>query len=276
MELDDIKKIGVIGLGTMGCGIVQQCALFDYDVIGYELNDDIIKRSYDNLVNGRFGLKKAVERGKITQKQMDGALSRIKMTTDLKEATQDSDLVIEAVPEDLELKIEVFRKLDKLCPSHTILASNTSGFCIMAMGKATDRPHKVLGMHWFNPPPIMKLIEIVRTPSTSEETIGLMIKLCQKIEKTPIVCRDTSMAYGFIGNRIYNAMVYEAIKVVEEGIATLEDIDTVMKLGFNLPMGPLEVTYWTVKDWPLEYLKKDYLSWKIYQLWKSQKEGGNK
>jgi 3-hydroxybutyryl-CoA dehydrogenase len=241
MKVEDVKKIGVLGAGIMGRGIAQVCALAGYKVTARDINDEILEKAKNDLIDGRFGLKKALERGKITQEQYDLAIKNITFTTSMEELCKDVDVIIEAIPEILYLKVKMFRELDKLCPERTILASNTSGFPIAAMAGATDRPDKVVGMHWFNPAPVMKLVEIIKTDLTSEETVNCIKDLALKFGKTPIIVKDADQRYGFVASRAYNALVRECMIIVQEGTATPEQVDTALKLGYNFPMGPFEL-----------------------------------
>jgi 3-hydroxybutyryl-CoA dehydrogenase len=241
VEIKDVKKIGVLGAGIMGCGIAQTCALAGYKVTARDISQELIEKAKTNLINGRFGLKSALERGKITQEQYDLAIKNITFTTSMEELCKDADVIIEAVPEVLHLKIKMFREIDKLCPEHTVFASNTSGFPIGGMAGATDRPDKVVGMHWFNPAPVMKLVEIIKTDMTSEETVNCIKDLALKCGKTPIIVKDADQRYGFVASRAYNALLRECLLIVQEGIATPEQVDTALKLGYNLPMGPFEL-----------------------------------
>lgn len=241
MKVEDIKKIGVLGAGLMGRGIAQVCTTYGYPVIVRDISEDILKKAKEEIIEGRFGLKRGLERGKITKEQYDFAINNITFTTSMEELCKDVDLVIEAIPEVLYMKVKAFRELDKLCPERTILASNTSGFPISALAAATDRPDKVIGMHWFNPAPVMKLIEVIKTQMTSEETINCIRDLSIKLGKTPIVINDTDTAYGFVANRAYDALVRECKAIVEEGIATPEQVDLALKFGYNFPMGPFEL-----------------------------------
>lgn len=241
MKGEDVKKIGVLGAGIMGCGIAQTCAIAGYKVIVRDISTQILEKAKNELIEGRFGLKRALERGKLTQQQYDFAINNIIFTTNMEELCKDVDVVIEAIPEILYLKVKTFRELDKLCPERTILASNTSGFPIGAMAGATDRPDKVVGMHWFNPAPVMKLIEIIKTELTSEETVNCIKDLALKFGKTPLIVKDADQRYGFVAVRAYNALLRECLLIVQEGMATPEQVDTALKLGYNFPMGPFEL-----------------------------------
>lgn len=239
MKVEDIKRVAIIGFGTMGSGIAQVVAQAGYEVIARDVADDLLKRGLDLIKSGPFGLEKAIERGKITREQAEATLSRIKVTTDLAAAVKDADFVIEAAFENLDLKKKIFREVDELAPPHAIIASNTSTLSITALASATKRPEKVAGMHFFNPAQVMRLVEVVRGLQTSDETVEVVKGFAQKLGKTPIIVNKD--VPGFVANRIGFAAILEAIRLYEEGVASAQDIDTAMKLGYNWPMGPLEL-----------------------------------
>ncbi len=248
MKAEDIKRIGVMGGGVMGGGIAQTCAAAGYNVTVRDLTDELLKKTRDTMIEGRFGLRGAVERGKLTQQQMDEAIARVTFTTAM-EDLRDADLIIEAVPEDLDLKKKVFAELDALVKPEAVFASNTSGFAISDLNQAVARKDKFIGMHWFSPAFVMRLIEIVYAPETSEETIQLLEAVGAKLGKETIRVKDAPGKYGFVANRIYFAAVAEARKVMEEGIASVEDINKAMRFGFNWPAGPLEMVAGARKGW---------------------------
>ncbi|NWF86885.1 3-hydroxyacyl-CoA dehydrogenase family protein [Candidatus Bathyarchaeota archaeon] len=230
-----MKKITVLGAGLMGHGIAQVAAqIGKYDVT----MRDIEQRFIDNGINMiRTSLQKFVSKGQITETEMNETLARIHTTLDLKQAVSNADLIIEAVPENIELKKTTFREVDVYVPKHAIIASNTSSVSITELASATKRPEKVAGMHFFNPPQLMKLIEIIKGAKTSDETIQTIQEVAQKMEKeTVLVKKDTP---GFIVNRILIPALNEAVALLWEDIATKEDIDKAIKLGLNWPMGPL-------------------------------------
>ena len=227
-----IKKVGVIGCGQMGGGIVQVCAQAGYQVVVSEIKQEFLDKGLA-VINKT--LTKNVEKEKIKQEDKDGALARIKGTTDLN-AFADCDLVIEAAIENLDLKKQIFTDLDKICPQHTILATNTSCLSIIDMAIATGRPEKVLGLHFFNPVPIMKLLEIVSTIATSDETLETSKEFGKSLGKAIVIAQD---APGFIVNRLILPFILNAIRMLESGAATREDIDVAINLGLNHPMGPL-------------------------------------
>jgi len=228
----EIKKIGVVGCGHMGSGIAEVCARSGYDVVVREVNDELLQKGLDRI---RKSMAKGVQRGKLTQEEMDAALARIQGTTEMEDFAP-CDLVIEAVVEKMEVKKQVFAELDAICPPHAILASNTSSLCITEMASATKRPDKVLGMHFFNPPPIMPLLELVRTILTSDETLRTAQEFGKSVGKTTVVAKDTP---GFIVNLLLVPYLLDAVRALENGVATKEDIDTAIKLGLHHPMGPL-------------------------------------
>ncbi len=228
----EIKKVGVVGCGLMGSGIAQVCAQAGYQVVVSEINEELLQKGLNNIK--RF-LAKGVERGKVTPEEMDAALARIQGTVDIQDFN-DCDLVIEAIIEDMGAKKEVFASLDAICPPHTILASNTSSLCITEIASATKRGEKVLGLHFFNPVPLMRLLEIVRTILTSEETLERARKFGESLGKEIVVAKDTP---GFIVNLLLIPYLLDAIRALENGVATKEDIDKSMVLGLNHPMGPL-------------------------------------
>jgi len=230
--LMEIKKVGVVGCGLMGRGIVQVCAQAGFPVVVSEVNDELLQKGLSAI---EASLDRSVQKGKLTQQEKDATLSRIRGTTDIGEFG-DCDLIIEAAAENLDLKKQIFRELDGICPAHTILATNTSSLPVSDIAASTKRPAKVLGMHFFNPVPVMKLLEMVRTEATSEETFSAAKYFGQSLDKTIVVAKDSP---GFIVNRLLAPQILNAIQMLESGIATKEDIDTGMTLGLNYPMGPL-------------------------------------
>jgi 3-hydroxybutyryl-CoA dehydrogenase len=235
-EFMEIKRVAVLGAGIMGNGIAQVTAAAGYPVCLRDIEDPFIQKGMANIEKS---LGRMVKAGKLNPGEVPKILGRVKTTTDLKKAVQDADLVVEAAPENLELKKQIFRDLDTFCPPQTILGTNTSNFSITALGAVTKRPQKVIGLHYFNPPPMMKLIEVVRGVETSEETLQTALEFAQKSGKETVLCRDSQ---GFITSRIINLWLTEAERIVEEGIATKEDIDKACRLAFNHPMGPFELS----------------------------------
>ena len=248
MKVDDIKLIGVMGGGVMGGGIAQSCAAAGFTVRVRDLSDELNEKTRQTMIEGRFGLRGAVEREKMTQQQLDETLGRLSFTTKVEEL-RDADLIIEAVPEDLELKKKVYAELDGLIKPEAVFASNTSGFAISELNQAVARKERFIGMHWFSPAFVMRLIEIVYAPETGEETIKLLEAVGAKLGKETIRVKDAPGAYGFVANRIYFAAVAEARKVMDEGIASVDDINAAMRFGFNWPAGPLEMIAGARKGW---------------------------
>lgn len=229
-----MEKIFVLGAGTMGSGIVQAFAQKGYEVIVRDIKDELVQSGIVRINNG---LSKLVSKGKMTEETKEDILSRISGTTDMNLAA-DCDLVVEAAIENMKIKKEIFAELDKICKPETILASNTSSLSITEVASATNRPEKVIGMHFFNPAPVMKLVEIIRGMATSQETFDAVKELSVAIGKEPV---EVEEAPGFVVNRILIPMINEASFILQEGIASVEDIDTAMKYGANHPMGPLEL-----------------------------------
>jgi 3-hydroxybutyryl-CoA dehydrogenase len=230
----EITKVGVLGFGQMGTGIVQVFAQSGYQVVVVGTNEkrlDNALKSLDKRLAGR------VEKGKLDQAEKDGIMARIATSIKI-EDLRDCDLIEEAIPEDLELKKRVFSELDQICPAHTIFGTNTSCLSVTDMAAATKRGEKLLGMHFHNPAPVMRLLELVRTIMTSVETIETVTKFGQTLGKTVVVAPDVG---GFIVTRLFTPFLLGAVHMLEEGIATREEIDTSMKLAVNHPMGPLEV-----------------------------------
>jgi len=248
MKAKDIKLIGVMGGGVMGGGIAQSCAVGGFNVRIRDLNDDLLEKTRETMVEGRFGLRGAVERQKLSQQQMDEAMARVSFTTDIGDL-RDADLIIEAVPEDLDLKKKVYAELDGVIKPDAVFASNTSGFAISDLNKAVSRKERFIGMHWFSPAFVMRLIEIIYAPETGEDTIKLLEEVGAQMGKETIRVKDAPGAYGFVANRIYFAAVAEARKVMDEEIASVDDINKAMRFGFNWPAGPLEMVAGARKGW---------------------------
>ena len=227
-----MEKIFVLGAGTMGAGIVQAFAQKGYEVIVRDIKDEFVERGIAGI---NKGLSKQVAKGKMTEEVKEEILLRISGTTDMNLAA-DCDLVVEAAIENMKIKKEIFAELDKICKPEAILASNTSSLSITEVASATARPDKVIGMHFFNPAPVMKLVEIIRGMATSQETFDAVKETSLAIGKEPVEVKE---APGFVVNRILIPMINEASFILQEGIASVEDIDTAMKYGANHPMGPL-------------------------------------
>lgn len=228
-------KIFVIGAGTMGAGIAQAFAAKGHEVIVRDIKDEFVDRG---LAGIKKNLDKLTAKGKLTEEVKEEILSRLSGTTDLNLAS-DADLVIEAAVERMDIKKQIFGDLDKICKAETILASNTSSLSITEVASATNRPDKVIGMHFFNPAPVMKLVEVIRGIATSQETFDKVKEISTAIGKEPVEVKE---APGFVVNRILIPMINEAIEVLAEGTATAADIDKAMMLGANHPMGPLTLS----------------------------------
>jgi 3-hydroxybutyryl-CoA dehydrogenase len=270
----EIKKLGVLGAGVMGNGIAQVAAQIGLEVVMRDIEEAFVERGMKGI--DKF-LSRSVEKGKLEAKEKDNIMGRIKGTTDMADL-KDVDFVVEAVIEDLDLKKKVFKELDELCRPDIILSSNTSSMSITEIATATKRPDKVCGMHFFNPVPLMRLVEIIRGYFTSDETVAVSTDLAKKMGKVTVeVKKDTP---GFIVNRIMLPHLIEAIKMVEEGIATVEDIDTAVKNGLNYPMGPFELMDLTGVDiayFVAEYFHKELnkeLKWVAPTLLKSMIKAG--
>ncbi len=231
-----IRQITILGTGTMGRGIAYLSAVAGYDTFLYDIDQealDAAKAGIDSI------LRKGVEKGKITEAAAADALARIQLVPELEPAANGADLIIEAVPESFELKTELFAQADLFCGPETILASNTSSISISKLASNVERRERFIGMHFFNPPHLMKLIEIVRGERTDDRTAEEIREVAERMGKTPIVVRDSP---GFATSRLGVAIGLEAIRMLEEGVASAEDIDRAMELGYNHPMGPLRLT----------------------------------
>jgi 3-hydroxybutyryl-CoA dehydrogenase len=229
----EVKKPFVVGAGIMGAGVGQLCAQQGYDVTVVDISDELVEKAKGKVT---AGLSRRVENGKITREEMDAVLSRLNWSTGL-ELAGDSDFVVEAIIENIEAKKEVFQKLDSICPPGTILATNTTALSVSDIASATQRPDKVVGMHFFNPAVIMKLVEIIRGDQTSDETIAATKKFAEDLGKVPIATAKEAPA-GIV-SRVLAGLLNEAATVYADGIASAGDIDEAMKLGAGLPMGPL-------------------------------------
>lgn len=253
----EIKKIGVIGAGAMGNGIAQVCAQTGHEVIMRDIADEFVQRGL-KAIEGF--LAKGVEKGKITEEDKKKVTGRITGTTTMADL-KDCDFVIEAVLEDLELKKQVFGELDGLTRQEVILATNTSSMSITAIGAATKRPDKVVGMHFFNPVPLMRLVEVIKGIDTTDETAKATWALSEKLGKMPVLVEKD--APGFIVNRLLMVQMMEAIRVYEDGIASIEDIDKAIKGGLNHPMGPFELMDLTGLD--INYNVNEYFHRELNQ-----------
>ena len=227
----EIQRIGIIGVGLMGAGIAEVCARAGYDTLVREINDELLAKGLDRM---ETSMQSAVQRGKLTSADQEAARSRVRGTTRLEDFA-DRDLVIEAAIEDVRLKKDLFAQLDQICPPHAILASNTSSIPIIQLATATKRPDRVLGMHFFNPVPTMQLVELVRTLTTSDETLETVRAVGERLGKRMIVSKDRA---GFIVNYLLMPYMLDAVRLLEQDFASKEDIDLGMMLGTSYPMGP--------------------------------------
>lgn len=237
----DRPAVTVVGAGLMGSGIAQVVATAGCRVTLHDVRESQLEAARHEVERGRYGLVAAVARGLLDSAEAEQALARLTATTDLAAACASADVVIEAVPEELGLKVRVFKELDRLAPPAAILTSNSGGLPIVALAEATARPERVMGWHWAQPPPVMRLAELVVHESVAEETIRAVTDLARSCGKNPIMVRDQPMAWGYVANRVHAAARREAARVVEEGLASPEDVDALIKDCFRWPLGPLEM-----------------------------------
>jgi len=240
LRLDSLGNVSVIGAGIMGHGIAQVFAMNGYSVNLVDVSNEILNNALEKI---KLSLSKLVERGRISRMDAESTLSRISTYTNIREAVGNADFIIEAVPERIDLKTQIFKDVDEKAPPHAVIASNTSGLPITLMAEATSKPDRVVGMHWFNPPQIMRLIEVVKCKYTSNEVAELTFKLAQKLGKEPIIVNKDIR--GFIANRVYRAIRYEAYAMIQRGEAKPVEIDSAFRYKLNLPMGPLELVDFT-------------------------------
>lgn len=257
--MKEIRKVGVLGGGLMGSGIAQVSAMAGFDTVVREVSDPIIQKSKAGIEKV---LAKGIEKGKVTAEQRDAAMSKLSFTTDLAKLSE-CDIIIEAVVEDLEMKNAMWKDLNEVCSADAIFASNTSSLTIAAMAAACGRPDKMLGLHFFNPVPLMKLVEVVRTITTSDDTAEAAFEFAKKLGKEPVKAKDNS---GFIVNLLLIPYMLDAINALESNVASVEDIDKAMQLGAGHPMGPftlldfvgLDTTYKIAEIMFAEYREKRY------------------
>ncbi len=249
MNLSNLRKIAVVGAGTMGAGIAQACAAAGFQVAMRDIEQQLVDGGFRRI---REPLAKRVERGKMSQAEVDAILSRVRGVVALKEAVDGAQLVIEAVFEKMEIKKELYAELERLCPSDVVFASNTSSLSITEMATATKRADRVVGMHFFNPAPVMKLVEVIRGSETSDDTVRLIKDVCTKLGKEAVEVKESP---GFVVNRLLVPMMNEAFNLLQEGVASAADIDKAMKLGTNMPMGPLELADYTGLDIGLDVME---------------------
>ncbi|MFV0306666.1 MAG: 3-hydroxyacyl-CoA dehydrogenase family protein [Desertimonas sp.] len=244
-----IETVAVIGAGVMGAGIAQTLAQAGCTVRGYDVEPAQLEQARATVEGGRYGLVRAVERGKLDEPSADAVRRRLSFTHVLDEAVAGVDLVIEAIPENLGLKIGVFRQLDEVVAPGAVLASNSSGLPIVALAGATGRPERVLGWHWASPPPVMRLAEIVVTETTDPAAVADVVALGERCGKAPVVVKDNPMAWGYVGNRIWSAALREARAVVAEGIVDRDGVDTILTSGWNWPVGPFAMIRGASEGW---------------------------
>jgi 3-hydroxybutyryl-CoA dehydrogenase len=233
--LDKIKNVTVIGAGLMGTGIAQVAAQAGFEVTVQDVSDGVLDGARARIEKN---LDRAVNKGRLEKDEARTIMGRLRFTIDLSEALMDAQYVIEAVPENLELKRQIFTEIDRLAPDGAVLATNTSELSIASIAGVTNRPDRVIGTHWFFPPQIMKLIEVVTADETSPNTLETTLEFCAALGKETVVCKD---AQGFITSRAISAMIAECLRIHEEGLASIEDIDKAMRLGFNHPIGPFQL-----------------------------------
>jgi 3-hydroxybutyryl-CoA dehydrogenase len=234
--MSTIDRVAVLGAGTMGHGIAQVCAAVGCDVVMYDINDDAVEAGRSRIATN---LEKGIDRGKVTEQEREGVLSRLSVTTTVADAARDADLVIEAAPESMAIKEALFTEVDASAPDHAILATNTSSLSIGQIASVVGDATRFVGMHFFNPVHIMKLVEVVWSDQTSDDVLDTAVEFARRLGKEPIVVKD---APGFASSRLGIVLGMEAIRMVEQGVASAEDIDKAMELGYRHPMGPLKLT----------------------------------
>lgn len=237
----EIERVAVIGAGVMGAQIGQVLAVGGCTVRLYDTDKEQLRRALERIEHDRFGIRRGVERGKLAAEEAEAALARLSTTAGLEEACRDADIVIEAVPEDIGLKIDVFRRIDAAAPPHAVLTSNTAGLSITALAHATKRPERVMGWHWFQPCAVMTAAELVVHATTDPEVCVTVVRAAERCGRRPQVVKDHQYKWGFVANRISLAARREALKIVQEGIATEEQVDALMRDGYRWPMGPFEL-----------------------------------
>jgi len=249
MQVDRVKRVAVIGAGSMGAGIAQVCAQAGFEVAMRDIEQRFVDGGFRRI---RDPLMKRVEKGKMTKEEVDRVFAGIRGTVSLKEAVSGAQVVIEAIIEKMEAKKALFSELDGLCPPDVVFASNTSSLSITEMASATKRAPRVIGMHFFNPAPVMKLIEVIRGSETSDETTEFTKAFSVRLGKEPVEVRESP---GFVVNRLLVPMMNEAFNLLMEGVASPQDIDKAMKLGTNMPMGPFELADYTGLDIGLDVME---------------------
>ena len=242
-------RIAVIGAGVMGSGIAQVLAQAGNEVHCTDVAEEAVAKALEGVTEGRYGFERAVARGKLDRSGADAALSRLSFSTNFEEAVENAELIVECVPEKLDLKIKVFRELDRLAPPNAILASNSSGFPLAALAASTDRPANVIVWHWASPPVVMKFAEIVVNDETDPQVIETVREVASGCGKNPVVVKDHPMAWGYVANRVYAAMITEASRVVAEGVATHDDVNQLMVDCFGWPVGPFAMIKGASTGW---------------------------
>ncbi len=249
MRVDEVRKIAVMGAGTMGAGIAQTCAAAGFQVAMRDIDQKFVDGGFRRI---REPLQKRVEKGKMAQADVDALLAKVHGTVDLKEALSGAQVVIEAVFEKMDVKREIYTEMDRLAAPDAVFASNTSSLSITEMANGTKRPDRVVGMHFFNPAPVMALVEVIRGSETSDATVAFARDLCARLGKVPVEVKESP---GFVVNRLLVPMMNEAFNLLQEGVASAEDIDKAMKLGTNMPMGPFELADYTGIDIGLDVME---------------------
>lgn len=239
-EGGDRETVAVVGSGVMGSGIAQVLATSGFDVRLYDIDPAQLRLAGERIEHGRFGLRAAQRRGLLSEDEVADALSRVRYSSELSEACGGIALAIEAVPEDLALKMKVFRELDRVSPPGAVLASNSAGLPIVALALATERSPSVLGWHWAQPTAVMRLAEIVRHSETSTDAVDLVAGMARRCGKNPVVVHDNPTRWGYVANRISARVRAEADEIVREGVASSEQVDTLMRDAFRWPLGPFE------------------------------------
>ena len=252
MQIEQVKKVAVVGAGSMGAGIAQVCSQAGYQVAMRDIEQRFVDAGFRRI---REPLLKRVEKGKMTKEEADKILGNIRGTVDVKEAAAGAQVVIEAIFEKMDVKRALFAELDGVCPPDVVFASNTSSLSITEMASATKRPDRFIGLHFFNPAPVMKLIEVIRGSETSDATTAFAKAFSLKLGKEPVEVKESP---GFLVNRLLIPMVNEAFSILMEGVASPEDVDKAMKLGTNMPMGPLELADYTGLDIVLDVMEVMY------------------
>jgi 3-hydroxybutyryl-CoA dehydrogenase len=251
-KVEGARVVCVVGFGKMGRQIVQVGAQAGYSMVAVDLSDEVLRAGLEEILEGKFGLRRAVERGLLGKEEADEVFSRIKVTTSLDEALRDADVIIEAVVEDVSIKKEVFRRVSSKAKPSALIATNTSTISVTELASSVEHPHRFLGLHFFNPAQVMKLVEVVRGLLTSEDYVNLAMDFVRSLGKVPILVRDSP---GFIASRINQAVFLEASKIVEEGVASVRDVDLAVRLGLGYPMGPFELTDYVGLDLRLKTLE---------------------